>query len=88
MVALQNPFPIWVKEVFSVGVYCFKCGRTDQGIELHHIVGRTSCSPFNACRLCHVCHELARHTKEDEYQYSMLTHSYLCKVKFISRDIE
>ena len=64
MDSLRNPFPSRVRELYIFNYRCFKCGRNGP-LELHHIFGRESPAAFNACPLCHWCHEAIKHTKEE-----------------------
>lgn len=46
---LRNPFSSATRLLFDVWI-CWKCGGNGQqkgGLELHHIVGRSSNSPLN-----------------------------------------
>lgn len=63
---LNNPFPEKVRLLYLYVYGCFKCGRSDRGLELHHITGRDSDSAFNACPLCKDCHAKIGHTEEEE----------------------
>lgn len=53
------------------------CGRSDRGLQLHHIVGRDSNSAFNAIVLCNVCHEKCNHSQEEERKYFKTTFNFL-----------
>lgn len=64
---LKNPFPPEVREIYIYVYYCFQCNHSDRPIELHHIFGRESDSAFNACVLCHDCHEAVKHTEEERH---------------------
>jgi hypothetical protein len=74
---LSNPFSEETRLLFLYVYACFLCGRSDRGLELHHIIGRNSNSPFNACPLCHECHEHIEHTPEREAQLFKLTVDFL-----------
>lgn len=65
---LDNPFPIEVRNLFLYCYSCFKCGRSDKGLELHHICGRDSNSAFNACPICTECHRHIGHNPNEERQ--------------------
>lgn len=55
---LRNDFTDLTRALFTFEHSCWICG-SNQGCELHHILGRVSASPFNACVLCRACHEKA-----------------------------
>jgi succinate dehydrogenase/fumarate reductase-like Fe-S protein len=81
---LQNPFSEQTRNLFLYVFYCFKCGRSDQGLELHHITGRDSDSPFNACVLCTACHSHIGHTPEEEKELFMYTQIFLKAENYIA----
>lgn len=83
---LANPFSKETKELFYRGRYCLLCGRTDFPIELHHITGRDSSSPFNCCRICKECHGSANHTPEDEIKFFLKTYRFLLSQKYQMTD--
>jgi hypothetical protein len=64
---LDNPFPQSVRLLFLYNYACFNCGRSDRGLELHHIWGRISASALNACPLCTVCHGAVVHTRDEHH---------------------
>lgn len=74
---LNNPFPKETRLLFLYVYSCFKCNRSDQGLELHHITGRDSSSAFNACPLCKVCHEKIGHSQEEERDLFLYTKVFL-----------
>lgn len=53
---MKNDFTDITRALYSFENSCWVCG-SNQGCELHHILGRVSASPFNACVLCRKCHE-------------------------------
>jgi hypothetical protein len=63
---LANPFPPSVREMYRYETECHLCGRSDAGLELHHITGRGSSSIFNACLLCTKCHQGMKHNESEE----------------------
>jgi predicted nucleic acid-binding Zn ribbon protein len=63
MLNLRNPFPEYVRLLYLYNYECFECG-SNKNLELHHIFGRISASAFNACPLCHNCHEAIKHDFE------------------------
>lgn len=76
---LKNPFSQATRELFRIWE-CWECGQNGTatgGLELHHITGRTSSSPFNAAPLCHHCHERVTHAREEEARYFLKTQKWL-----------
>lgn len=71
---LRNSFTEESRALFLDAQYrCFNrdctCnGQACGGIELHHIKGRESNSPYNGAVLCHGCHSHVGHTDE-EHRY-------------------
>lgn len=47
------------------------------GIELNHVVGRSSSSPLNASVLCHRCHSHVKHTDTEHRELFRITLEYL-----------
>lgn len=74
---LKNPFSDKTRNLFLDIYACMDCGRSDQFLELHHITGRDSNSPFNAIALCKVCHDHVGHGEEEERTYFETTYHYL-----------
>ena len=70
---LRNTFSIPTRYLFFERRYeCADCGGNGQGvggIELHHIVGRSSNSPLNAVPLCKECHASVGHTDEEHIRF-------------------
>lgn len=79
---LRNPFPQEVRLLFLYVFSCFKCARSDRGLELHHIFGRVSDSPFNACPLCPVCHAMMGHNRSEELELYITTADFLYKENY------
>jgi hypothetical protein len=61
---LDNPFPDSVRNLYLYVFACLECLRSDLGLELHHIKGRISPSPFNAAAICPDCHVHIEHNLE------------------------
>ena len=82
---LRNPFTTATRELFrDVQWECWECGTNGGGaMELHHIVGRSSNSPFNAAPLCLECHSHALHTQEAELRYFRKTLNYLYSKRYV-----
>ena len=82
---LQNPFSQKTRELFRDIWECWDCGENGQrtgGLELHHITGRDSNSPFNAAILCKGCHARAIHTRDEEAKYTETTIRYLYRIGY------
>lgn len=79
---LNNPFSQEIRNLFLYVYSCFKCGRSDRGLELHHIVGRSSNSAFNACPLCVICHGKIGHTEKEEGELFLITLNFLLLSKY------
>lgn len=86
---LKNPFNQRVRDNFLYVYSCFKCGRSDRGLELHHITGRSSDSMINACPLCKVCHNSIKHCFEEETFLRKVTLTFYIanKIKIPSKDL-
>ncbi len=87
---LKNPFTQKTRLLFLYEHSCFDCGRSDKGLELHHIVGRASNSPLNAYLICMECHSHANHSFKEEAKYLQQTLKFLMHNKYnlTEKDIE
>ena len=83
---LNNPFTLKTRNMFLYEYSCWTCGRSDRGLELHHIVGRTSKSPLNAYLICTHCHSHANHSHEEEKEYLKTTMIFMLKQHYIFTD--
>ena len=63
---LKNDFTYVQKVLFIDHYWCVLCERSDLGIQAHHIVGRSSNSPFNLSPVCYECHSKMCHSQEEE----------------------
>lgn len=83
---LSNPFSTETRWLFFDRRYtCSNCGGNGQdcgGTELHHILGRCSSSPLNACVLCKGCHSEEIHTDEQKAKFLQQTLRYLLKIDY------
>lgn len=81
---LRNPFSDATRELFwEVRYRCFGCGGNGQdcgGMELHHIFGRVSASPYNAAPLCKRCHGKVGHTDPEQQTLLQATKRYLKQI--------
>lgn len=66
---LAFPFSEDTRNRFLYDYACENCHRSDRGLELHHICGRTSNSCLNAILLCLDCHKVCGHSQEEEAKY-------------------
>lgn len=79
---LKNPFSLDTRWLFfDVRYKCFDCG-SNQGVELHHIMGRVSSSAFNACPLCKICHEKVKHNQQEHQRLFLKTLQYLQSIVY------
>lgn len=77
---LDNPFSTETRWLFHDYQECWVCGKNgNAGLELHHITGRGSSSPFNAAVLCKECHAPGMHTLEEEKQ--LFTKTYILLIE-------
>jgi len=70
---LNNPFSQTTHNLYLYVFACQDCGRSDNGLSLHHITGRGSNSKLNAIVLCNLCHGKCGHSFEEESRYSKIT---------------
>lgn len=87
---LKNPFKLETRWLFfDVRYRCFECG-SNQGIELHHILGRVSSSALNACPLCKNCHIQVKHNQKEHQRLFLKTLQYLKDIGYtlVQEDIE
>lgn len=80
--ALQNPFPPKVRSLYLFTWACFNCGRSDKGLELHHIFGRESFAAFNAIPLCRVCHAAVTNSHEERAKFFFKNVEYLLQQNY------
>jgi len=77
----MNDFTQETRALFLFNYRCFNCSHSfpqDNGLTLHHIYGRSSRSPLNACPICSTCHDLPDiHTKAKRADYINKTLKYL-----------
>ena len=85
---LKNNFTQETRLLFLYCFSCFNCGRSDRGLELHHISGRDDLSPENAIPLCPECHSHANHSDTEEARYKELTRIFLERQNYAQKDIE
>jgi len=66
---LRNNFPEEVRLVYLYTYACEDCGRSDKGLEIHHILGRCSSCFLNSIVLCKDCHSRCGHSFKEEQIY-------------------
>jgi len=76
---LSNPFSEQTRNIFLYVYSCMDCSRSDRGLQLHHITGRTSDSPLNAIPLCLDCHSKCGHSFDEESTYLQITMRFLLR---------
>ena len=79
---LNNPFSEDTRNLFLYQYFCQNCGRSNRGLELHHITGRNSNSPLNAIVLCLDCHKVCGHSFEEESKYLKIAIRFLLKEQY------
>ena len=82
---LSNPFPDAVGHLYFYEYSCQMCG-SNRSLELHHITGRNSASAFNACLLCHCCHETMNHNEIEEQRNFLSNLRFLRNIGYIPTD--
>jgi hypothetical protein len=87
---LANPFSTKTRLLFLYEYACWLCGRSDLGLELHHIYGRISNSPYNAAVVCMECHSHMGHSKTEQDNLLKLACVFLARIgyKAVERDID
>jgi hypothetical protein len=83
---LENPFPQRVRLLYLYVYACFGCGRSDRGLELHHIFGREYACAFNACPLCKDCHVRVAHNREEHSRYFFRNALFLLGEKYVPQE--
>lgn len=74
---LRNPFSNETRNLYLDVHWCFYCGRSDRGLEAHHIYGRESSSPFNLAPVCLHCHGHMGHSTKEQRELLKETTNYL-----------
>lgn len=87
---LNNPFSEDTRNIFLYQYSCMNCGRSDRGLELHHITGRNSNSPLNAIALCLDCHKICGHSFKEESKYLQIEIRFLLRNQYelTKKDLE
>jgi len=86
---LKNPFSTNTRELYRDLWACMICGMngtTRGGLELNHIVGRYSSSPFNASLLCHECHSHIGHNQKEMKDLFEKNRAYLKRIGYVDTE--
>lgn len=70
---LSHPFSQDTRNLYLYQYACQDCGRSDKGLELHHILGRCSNSKLNAIVLCLDCHKKVGHSFKEQSNYLQIS---------------
>ena len=73
---LSNPFSDETRLLYLYQHCCLLC-ESNQGLELHHILGRVSSSPLNSILVCLKCHGSMSHNQEEHQKCFRRTLEYL-----------
>lgn len=77
---MRNPFSQETRLLYDDIHWCYLCGENGSdcgGLEINHITGRDSASPFNASVLCKECHCHVGHTQEEEQNLFLINQKVL-----------
>lgn len=87
---LRNAFSQDTRNLFLYEHSCWLTGRSDKGLELHHIRGRVSNSPLNAYLINPEAHSHLGHTQEEEAKFLQHTLRWLLRqgYELTKKDIE
>ena len=83
---LKNPFTTETRLLYMGVWICWVCGQNGTqrgGLEIHHIVGRSSNSPLNSALVCHTCHEHLCHSQTEEQFLFFKTMRFLKAINYI-----
>jgi len=94
---MKNDFPQSVYELFDMGGFCrdWEDGRNDADA-MHHILGRVSRSPYNACPLNNRRNHMpegrkylpAIHSHKSRKRYLIKTKKYLDKLEYKPNEVD
>lgn len=82
---LANPFSNETRILYLYEYKCILCssnGTSRGGLELNHIFGRVSASPYNASLLCHECHSHVGHNREEHKELFELNAKFLAEIGY------
>lgn len=90
---LEHSFTEYQRAIFLYHYNCFICGRSDRGIEIHHVCGRKKNekyldSTFNMSLLCMVCHNAIQHDFETRIYLFKSTISILKQERYAVKEID
>lgn len=81
---LKNPFSQKTRHLYLYEYGCWICGRSDKGLELHHIFGRVSSSPYNGALLCIECHGHMGHDDIEQDTLLKLACEFLARMNYVA----
>lgn len=79
---LKNNFSQKTRNLYLYSRNCWVCGRSDKGLEIHHVFGRVSKSPFNAAVVCLECHSHMGHSQEERRMLLRRAVRFLAREKY------
>jgi len=90
---LAHEFKKEDRQIYLYEYSCHECGRSDRGLELHHIYAREKhkqylSSLFNSRLLCKKCHDNIRHTKEERERFVLATMKFLKEQNYKPKQID
>lgn len=83
---LHNDFTPATRTLYLYARSCFLCGANGWnrgGLEIHHVLGRISRSPFNSSLLCGECHGHMGHSREEHQGLFVKTLEFLYSVRYV-----
>lgn len=83
---LNNPFKTEDRLTYLYEYGCHNCGRSNAGLELHHILGRISSSIFNAILLCRDCHDKVKQSDTENKKFFKINFNFLLKNYYKPRE--
>lgn len=79
---LKHPFLQETRLLYLYEYGCKNCDRSNDGLELHHLLGRISSSPFNAMLLCRTCHDKVTQNDEETKKFFKININFLLKFHY------
>ena len=85
---LKYPFTEETRNLLLYEYSCWDCGRSDRGLEAHHILGRCSNSPLNMYLICIDCHKVVGHSQKEESKYLQQTIKWLLSTGYKLKEVD
>lgn len=85
---LKFPFSSETRHIYLYEYSCWLCGRSNRGLELHHIYGRVSASPYNASVVCMECHSHMGHSQTEQESILKLAVLFLASAGYEPNSID